>query len=171
MRGPAAGNARMAEPPCFCGTLLTCSFPRLRNVLPGHRVEPTVRRIILTLLTLAVLLPSAAFAGARYLCAMDGQVRSACCCPAKAHKHERDVESQSVMRSNCCCKVSTVAPTTPPETIAASTQVDTATPPVAVPVPFITMPPRERFVIAHAIDTRPPKPDRTLFVRHCAFLL
>lgn len=130
-----------------------------------------MRRIVLTILTLAVLLPSAAFAGARYLCAMDGQVRSACCCPAKAHKHERDVDTHSVMRSNCCCKVSAVTPISPPDTIVASTQVDAAAPPVAAVVPFVTMPARERFVIANAIDTRPPKPDRTLFVRHCALLL
>jgi hypothetical protein len=130
-----------------------------------------MRRIILAFLTLAVLLPSAAFAGARYLCAMDGQVRSACCCPSKTHKQERDAQPVSVMRSNCCCNVSTAAPTAAPDTVVTATQIDVAAPPVAITVPVVTMPPRERFVIANALDTRPPRPDRTLFVRHCAFLL
>jgi hypothetical protein len=130
-----------------------------------------MRRIILAILTLAVLLPSAAFAGARYLCAMDGQIRSACCCPSKAHKQERDAQPVSVMRSNCCCKVTTVSPTDAPKTVVTAMQTEVAVPPVAILAPVVTMPPRERFVIANALDTRPPKPDRTLFVRHCALLL
>jgi hypothetical protein len=130
-----------------------------------------VRRIILTILTLAVLLPSAAFAGARYLCAMDGQVRSACCCPAKAHKQSRDVAPISEMRANCCCNVTTVAPAPAPDTLIAAQNHGVDAPPVAVAVPLLATTSRERFDIARIIDTRPPKPDRTLFVRHCSFLL
>ena len=67
----------------------------LRNAPPRHTVKPVVRRVVLTILTLVVLLPSAAFAGVRYLCAMDGQVRSACCCPAKTHKQEPNTDPQT----------------------------------------------------------------------------
>jgi hypothetical protein len=130
-----------------------------------------VRRIILTILTLAVLLPSAAFAGARYLCAMDGQIRTACCCPTKATKQKRDAEPATKMSSSCCCKVSTTSPTVTPQINQEPARTAIPTVPVVVPVPAIMLPARERTIIANAIDSRPPKPSLALFVRHRALLL
>ena len=130
-----------------------------------------MRRIVLTILTLAVLLPSAAFAGTRYLCAMDGQVRTACCCPTKANKQHRSTEPLTEMRASCCCKVSTTAPTVAPQVKVEPTHPAVAPLPIVVPLPAITLPASERAIISRAIDSRPPKPDRTLFVRHCALLL
>ena len=147
------------------------SHRTLRNPSPKHRVQAVVRRIILTILTLAVLLPSAAFAGARYLCAMDGQVRSDCCCPTKA-KQQRDAEPTTQMRSNCCCTISTTAPTvTPPQIKEETASLAIPVIPIAVPVPAFALPAQERVIISQAADSRPPKPDRTLFVRYCALLL
>jgi hypothetical protein len=130
-----------------------------------------VRRIILTILTLAILLPSAAFAGARYLCAMDGQVRTACCCPTKAAKQKRDAEPVTTMSGTCCCKVSTTSPTVTPQIKDEHARTAIPTVPVIVPVPAIMLPARERAIIANAIDSRPPKPALALVVRHRALLL
>jgi hypothetical protein len=127
-----------------------------------------VRRVILTLLTLAVLLPSSAFARTNFLCSMDGQVRSSCCCPAKTKKHE--APPVSMIRAQCCCKITTVAATSqPPATHEAK----------AVPLPPVvaiitTVPSLASRVERATIAPRalaPPDPDRSLFVRHCALLL
>ena len=144
----------------------------LRNVPLRHRVEPVVRRLVLTILVLAVMLPSAAFAGVRYLCAMDGQVRSACCCPAKAHKQERRSEPQTEMRSSCCCKISKTTPTVTPQVRHEDTaQYGVAAAPVAVPAPSLATLAVDRAIAMRWIDPKPPKPDRNLFVRNCALLL
>lgn len=138
----------------------------------GYRltVTPVVRRIVLTILTLAVLLPTAAFAGARYLCAFDGEVRASCCCPSKAQKEKRDVEPVSEIRGNCCCTVSVTSLSDAPQI-----QIETARGIIDAPVAFtalaFALPAPKRVLPAHAIETRPPKLDRSLFVRHCALLL
>ena len=136
-----------------------------------HRVESVVRRIILTILTLALLLPSAAFAGARFLCAMDGQVRNACCCPTKATKQKRDTEPLTRMSGSCCCKVSTTSPTVTPQIKDEPSRTAIPTVAVIVPVPSIMLPAHERTIVAEAVDSRPPKPALALFVRHRALLL
>ena len=146
--------------------------PRLRNVSSRHRVESVVRRVVLTILMLTVLLPSAAFAGVRYLCAIDGHVRSACCCPGKTHKQERNAEPQTEMRSTCCCKVSTTTPTVAPQVKhEETTRYGMAPAPVALPVVVTELPARDRAIVARRIDPKPPQPDRTLYMRNCALLL
>ena len=130
-----------------------------------------VRRIVLTLLTLAVLLPSAAFAGVRYLCAIDGQVRSVCCCPGSSHERDRSTERQTQLRSNCCCKVSATAPTVTPQVKTDELRQGVAPVAVAVPPAPMALPAIDRSIATRWIDPRPPKPDRSLFVRHCALLL
>ena len=150
----------------------TVAPPTWRNARSWHRVEPVVRRIVLTLLMLAVLLPSAAFAGVRYFCAIDGRVRSACCCPGVSHKHERKPDAQSEIRSTCCCKISTTAPTVMPQvrTDEAARQT-VAPPPIDLPAPTFALPVIDRAIATRWIDLQPPEPDRSLYVRHCALLL
>ena len=145
---------------------------RLRNALLRHRVEAVVRRVVLTILTLAFLLPSAAFAGVRYFCATDGQVRSSCCCPAKTHKQEHNTEPRSEMRSLCCCKISKTTPTVTPQVRHEDTgRYGVIPPPLAVPTPLLATFAVDRSIVTRWIDPKPPKPDRSLFVRHCALLL
>ena len=128
-----------------------------------------MRRVVLTLLTLAVLLPSSAFARTNFLCSMDGKIRQACCCPSKQKKHEAPPVSS--IRANCCCSITTVAPvTTPPATNEAKAA------PVSPPmVAIVATPPAMLSQIARvAVAPRslaPPDPERSLFVRHCALLL
>ena len=127
-----------------------------------------VRRIVLTLLTLAVLLPSSAFARTSFLCGMDGKVRQACCCPSKQKKHE--APPASTIRASCCCSITTIAPvTTPPATSEAKAA------PVPPMVAIVTVPPAvpsqiQRVTVAPR-SLAPPDPERSLFVRHCALLL
>ena len=127
-----------------------------------------MRRVILTLLTLAVLLPSSAFARTSFLCSMDGQIRSSCCCPAKEKHHE--APPISTIRAQCCCKITTFAPASQPptthETKAAPLPDMVA---IVAPAPFITSRVERATVAPRALA--PPDPDRSLFVRHCALLL
>ncbi len=128
-----------------------------------------VRRAVLTLLTLAVLLPSSAFARTSFLCSMDGRVRSSCCCPAKAKKH--DTQPISTIRAECCCKITTVAATSPPPAAHETNKAAHAAPTVAVVAAISSDPPRVDRATFAPRALAPPDPDRSLFVRHCALLL
>lgn len=130
-----------------------------------------MRRVVLTILMLVVLLPSAAFAGVRYLCAMDGQLRSACCCPAKTHEQERTPAPQTQMRGTCCCKITTTPPTVTPQVRHEDTVQYGVVGAVPVPAPPLVTLAIDRAIATRWIDPKPPKPDRNLFVRHCALLL
>jgi hypothetical protein len=128
-----------------------------------------VRRIVLIVFALMVLAPSAAFARSEYLCRFDGQVRLACCCPAKAQAHDA-----ASVREACCCTVSEGAPSRvqpatedhgsgsrlhQPVVVAAAAAYASA---VRVSVSTIAPLPR---------STAPPDFHQALFVRHCALLL
>ena len=127
-----------------------------------------MRRVVLTLLTLAVLLPSSAFARTGFLCSMDGQLRQSCCCPSKAKKH--DAPPISTIRAQCCCKTLTAAPVTQPPTTHESkgapvpdvVAIVTTVPTITASIARVTIAPRA---------LAPPDPERSLFVRHCALLL
>ena len=127
-----------------------------------------MRRVVLALLTLAVLLPSSAFARTSFLCSMDGKVRESCCCPAKAKQH--DAQPNSAIRAACCCKVTTIAPVSqPPGTH--EIEATSVPPPVAVVAPAPILAPQIARVVVAPRALAPPDPDRSLFVRHCALLL
>jgi hypothetical protein len=131
-----------------------------------------VRRLALSLLMLAVLLPSAAFARVAYLCSMDGKVRSACCCPAKTQTQPRDPAPLTSMKSACCCEVSTLAPTrtaaADPPRVSAQLQPEL----VAIePAPISAPPPRHLASFAPRSHAPPDPVDRSLFASHCALLL
>lgn len=141
-----------------------------RSANQHRRRSTVVTRIALTLLTLAVLLPSTAFAGVRYLCAIDGQARKTCCCPAKTHPTRRTAPPTE-MRRSCCCKISTTVATITDARHETAETPYAASPPVIVPAPAFAM-----LAITSAIPTRwiaprPPTPDRDLVVHHCSLLL
>jgi hypothetical protein len=131
-----------------------------------------VRRIVLTAFALMVLLPSAAFARSEYLCRFDGQIRSSCCCPAKAQKHE--APQPTSLRDVCCCTVIEVAASrAEPTTADRGGDVRSQLAAFIATIPVHLAPPPS----VHATAARAPRavvpfdhgPD--LFVRHCAFLL
>ena len=63
-----------------------------------------VRRILVTLVVLVVMSPTMAIAAAWYRCTMDGEVRSACCCPEDKSEEATDIPSDAppVLRATCC---------------------------------------------------------------------
>lgn len=139
--------------------------------LPAYG-KHAVRRILLTAFALMVFLPSAAFARSEYLCRLDGQVRSSCCCPASVQKHE--APRPTSVREACCCTVVEAAPSrgqpaSPGSAhdlrshlaaTVASAPVHAAPPPLAIAGSATRL---------HA--TAPPGHVRDLFARHCVFLL
>jgi hypothetical protein len=130
-----------------------------------------VRRIVLIVFALMVMLPSVAFARSEYLCRFDGQVRSSCCCPAKAQ--QADASQSASVREACCCTVFERAPSRARQ--ATEGRAGSRVPlPVFVASSFTHEPVREASGAAVAPSPRstaPPDRHRDLFVRHCAFLL
>lgn len=132
-----------------------------------------VRRILVTLVVLVVMSPTMAIAAAWYRCTMDGEMRSACCCPDETDE-EADVPSDAppVLQSACCCDIETLsAPASQPRmtadstfaalgaAIAPRTVTDVETAPVAIS--FRSAP--------H--EARPPSRAPPLFLSHCSLLL
>lgn len=137
-----------------------------------HTVVPVVRRAVLSLLMLAVMLPSAAFARTEYLCSVDRTVRSSCCCPPKATKEKRERSPISTMSGACCCDVSTIEPPTPPAIDTGSKANAVVAPPQmlvglapSAPIPSVVVTSVPQRALA------PPLIDRSLFARRCALLL
>ncbi|HEY0250885.1 MAG TPA: hypothetical protein VGC41_05130 [Kofleriaceae bacterium] len=130
-----------------------------------------MRRVVLTVLLLMALAPSA-FARVAYLCGMDGKVRSSCCCPSKGKAKTPEGTPNATLKAACCCEVSVV---TPARELAMDEQHKTSLQPpplvlisIAGPsLAVIRMP--VRAVIARALE--PPRLERPLFASHCALLL
>lgn len=127
-----------------------------------------MRRAALSVLMLAVLLPSSAFARIGYLCARDRQVRASCCCPAKEKK---PAPTQTTLAAASCCEVSQIEPTRPLVVDVQEAATSLAPPAVAVvPVAPASTPPRREVAFAPRAHG-PPDPGRSLFSSHCALLL
>jgi hypothetical protein len=126
-----------------------------------------LKRVVLIVLALFVLVPSMARAAALYECAVDGQVRTACCCPTKA-SHREDAGQH--LKAACCCKVTLVRAGEPtPRSVPATFE---SAAPAIVPTTIVTAPivaPIRLAVIDHSHAPR--GPPEALFVRHCALLL
>jgi hypothetical protein len=131
-----------------------------------------VRRILPTVFALMVLLPSVAFARSEYLCRLDGQVRSSCCCPTKVQKHE--APRPASVREACCCTIVEATPSrAQPATAGSANDLRSHLVVLVADVPVhAALPPP---VIAGSATwphaTAPPGHSRDLFARHCAFLL
>ncbi|MCX5747424.1 MAG: hypothetical protein NT062_33585 [Proteobacteria bacterium] len=128
-----------------------------------------MKRVVLLVLAFLVLAPSAVRAAVQYRCASDGELRAACCCPARA-RHHGDERTESRLRAACCCTLSVVA---------AHDGTQRTTPEVTFdPAPAVTM----AVVVAPAIvrmiyvpTSEYPQvqrgPPETLLARRCALLL
>jgi hypothetical protein len=127
-----------------------------------------MRRIAICVLLLVALVPSAAFASIAYLCSMDGNVRSACCCPTKK---QRAHDESPTVKAACCCTVTVVTPTR-------HVAVDAPKAPVPVPPLIVSLvatdvlaPDRApvAFITPRALP--PPPLERSLYASHTALLL
>lgn len=129
-----------------------------------------MRRVVLSLLILAVLLPSTAFARIGFLCRLDGALRAACCCPELANQHAGSPTAHSTLRASCCCqRLTAAAPSHAPATHEAG---DAPLPDLAaiVAVTPVVVPVTRRVAMVPPAAA-PPDPERSLFARHCALLL
>ncbi len=132
-----------------------------------------VRRILVTLVVLVVMSPTMAIAAAWYRCTMDGEVRSACCCPEDKSEEATDIPSDAppVLRATCCEVETLSAAASQPRlkadlTLAAlgamvvpRTVTDVETPPFALPIRSASR------------AARPPSRAPPLFLSHCSLLL
>jgi len=163
-RGTRDG-ARDSEPTLH-GKAIAAAFP-------GPYAVGQVRRIVVLVLTLIVLGPTAASAATWYRCAHDGVLRAACCCPSQTGHHTTPVAPDPAPRARqaCCCNVINF--------VARPSSVRSAPPIAAQVAPAIAMieapatPPLE--VPRRAVALEPPRaprgPPDLLFVRHCSLLL
>jgi hypothetical protein len=129
-----------------------------------------VHRVVLILLTLVVA-PSLATAS-WYRCGYDGVVRSTCCCPARADRHEKPElpAPEPSVRAACCCTVAHVASTAPDGVRKAAAPLDLA--PTTLPEPSAAAPPRvARAPVAPDRPRALGAPPDTLFARRCSLLL
>lgn len=132
-----------------------------------------MRRIALGVLLLLAFLPSAVFAHVAYRCRIDGQSRSACCCPATAKaKPARDAAPVSRMIARSCCEVSASTPADRPT--ADPPQVTNLQVPPATLVAFEVPAPSLDGLLRIAIASEalgPPPLERSLYASHIALLL
>lgn len=131
-----------------------------------------LKRVVLIVLALFVLVPSMARAAALYECAVDGEVRTTCCCPSAARptkaSHREDASQH--LKAASCCKLTQVRAGEPtPRSVPATFE---SAAPAIVPTTIVTAPivaPVRLAVIDHSHAPR--GPPEALFVRHCALLL
>jgi hypothetical protein len=138
-----------------------------------------VRRLVLSVLALLVLLPSAAFARPAYLCRFDGQLRSSCCCPAgsapgsgPAQARPHRAPGPTSARDACCCTVLEQAPSPAQPAAEAGAAGWPTDPPVAV-VSAVAPAVRSRIpaAVLRPRSTAPPGRGQDLLARQCVFLL
>ena len=127
-------------------------------------------RLAASLLTLTMLVTSAMTGGVAYLCLMDGQVRSVCCCktpPAEAYK-----ECARVERANDCCEVRVTEADLQPARVE-RTERQTQSPAVVATLPIVAQVPKPASRDANPpLGARgPPETGPPLFVRNCSYLI
>ena len=125
-----------------------------------------VRRVVLCLLALAVLVPSAAYARTQFRCDIDRIVRDRCCCQPKKAGPEGDAP---IMKRECCRVIRHSARLQPPATVASAQLVAAR---CAARVAIASVLPRARELRARIVPrAQAPPPERTLFSQHCALLV
>lgn len=129
-----------------------------------------MRRVVLILLALVVLVPSSSWASALYRCGHDGEVRSACCCPAKTKHHDKNRGADAQIKPACCCKITTIEARESSVRSAPPVALDVAPAivPVVIAIAVTVTPVRVARLDREPAQRGPPEP---LFVRHCSFLL
>ena len=131
-----------------------------------------MRRVVLILLALLVLAPTAVQAAVWYRCAHDGEARKACCCPSEAKARDRaERDASPALSAGCCCDVTTIEAPKPSvrDSVPIRDAVDIA-PPVLATVTVVAPEARPVQTLRRVtiVPVRPPDP---IFVRNCALLL
>lgn len=130
-------------------------------------------RFAAILVALVLVVATGMASSVSYLCLMDGQVRSACCCK-KTPATQADTDCPKVERQGCC-EVRVSEATQSPATTRDATPTDQ----LPVPLAFATFPPTvevprpaSREVIPGLGARAPPGGiGPPIFVRNCSFLI
>ncbi len=125
-----------------------------------------MRRVTLTLIALAVFLPSLALARTQFLC-IDRVVRDTCCCPPHANRAKAPMQT-TLQRG--CCKVERHAAMHAPVSTEPAPSQTIGPVAVAVAITEVTGAARDaRIAVIPRAQAPPPLP--TLLSQHAALLL
>ncbi len=125
-----------------------------------------MRRIALTVLALAVLLPSLAQARARWMTDVDLYVRDVCCCPPK--RKAQPAPSLPTLQKLCCTLEKRSAAALP---LASESPTPPAIAPLATPVASIEIIPPPRAVVVTIVPRAQAPPAPTLLAQARGLLL
>ncbi|HET7502342.1 MAG TPA: hypothetical protein VFK02_15090 [Kofleriaceae bacterium] len=129
-----------------------------------------MRRVVVIVLSLIVLGPTAAQASAWFRCAHDGELRAACCCPPSA-RHHAPAGPEAQLRAACCCTITHIAARASSERAAPPALAAVHDAPVMIVAPVeapIAAPARRVELVRPWVPRGPPDP---LFVQFCSLLL
>lgn len=130
-----------------------------------------VTRIVASLLALVMFATSGVIGGVAYLCLMDGQVHSECCC--KGAQAEPDGDRAQLVRADDCCEVRVTQADHQPARIEA-TKHQAQPLHVLVPLPFVAQvhPPSAQDANLPPEARGPPSGSKPpLFVLNCSYLI
>jgi hypothetical protein len=125
------------------------------------------RRAIVVLLTLAGLVPGSVVREVLFVCAMDGEIHRACCCPAEAENNLPELQRPQ------CCDIRVVEGSVVPGTTSRAPDLDSAGT-SAVLVFFAEPPARAAFARAEpppAATGPPPALGPPVYIQRCSFLI
>jgi len=128
-------------------------------------------RFAASLMALAMVVTSGMFGGTAYLCLMDGQTRSECCC--KKAETEADDDCAKVERANRCCKVivTTVEHQTAPVEVTRHQLQPLPVLAVLPSVAVIQRPVTRDVELPPGARGPPPGSGPPLFVQYCSYLI
>jgi len=123
------------------------------------------------LLALVMFATSGAIGGVAYLCLMDGQVRSECCC--KKADAETDDSCAKIVRADDCCEVRVTSADHLPARVEATKQHVQPLPMVATlpAVVRVARPTTEEANLPPGARGPPPGSGPPLFVWNCSYLI
>lgn len=128
-------------------------------------------RLAANLLALVMFATSGMIGGTAYLCLMDGQVRSECCC--KNAQAETDDDCAKVVRADDCCEVRVTKADHQPARIEATTNQAQLAPFVAT-LPVVAQlpgPATESTNLPPGARGPPPGSGAPLFIWNCSYLI
>ena len=130
-----------------------------------------VTRLSASFLALVVLATSGALGGAVYLCSMDGQVRSECCCTN--HRSEADDNCAGVVQAEACCEIRVAESKQQPTRVEANQDIFVSMPTqAALPAVAMVRPPRVEDVDPPSSARGPPPGGQPpLFIWNCSYLI
>lgn len=131
-----------------------------------------LERVAVSLLALVLLITTGVTSSTAYLCLMDGQVRSECCCKKSESKSSDDCPK--VERDDRCCEVQVTEASSPPATARDGVASGSAGLSLVAVLPMsVAVPPARATEVTLPVSARGP-PGRTgppLFVWNCSFLI